>query len=171
MVMLIPLHEELAKIAPISVVSENKDGDIEVSYLNEPTAEERSTVDLIIKGWPLEKSKLEAGEEIDEAVKQVEETGFDTGKGYRIDLSTKGSSDLTGSVVLAKETVSRDYDGLHFILDSQGITQSVSYEELIEISIEYGKARNALYILASQKALMIRKAGTIEEVRKIKFSS
>ena len=171
MVLLIPLHEELAKIAPISVVSENIDGEINVSYLSEPTAEERSAVDQVVYQWPLEKSKLEADEEIDEAVRQVEEAGFDTGKGYRIDLSTKGSSDLTGSVVLAKETVSRDYDGMHFILDNQGITQSVSYEELIEISIEYGKARNALYILASQKTLRIRQAGTVEEVRKIKFSS
>ena len=100
-----------------------------------------TAVDEIIEGWPLRDAQLEQEEKIRESVKVIEHEGYDTGKGYKIDLSYKGAADLTGAVVLAKEAVETGYDGEHYVLDSNGLTQSVSYEELIQLGIDYGLAR------------------------------
>ena len=72
-------------------------------------------------------------------------------------------------MVLAKEAVDFGYEGDHYVLDSDGLTQEVSYEELIQMGLQYGTARNALYILASQKTRAVRSAKTVNEVRAVEI--
>lgn len=157
------LLAELQKVAPVVGVAENG----EVVYESEPTPEQQTAVNEIIEDWPLREAQLEQEEHINESVKAIEQEGYDTGKGYKIDLSAKGAADLTGAVVLAKEAVSGGYEGDHYILDSDGLTQEVSYEELIQLGLEYGAARNALYIIASQKTRAVRSAKSVSEVRAV----
>lgn len=165
--MLEHLHEDIAKVVLIDGVSQDADGDITVQYIDEPTPEQLIQVNALIKDWPVELARLEEEAKVNGVVQEIEKQGYDTNRGYRIGLDSKSSSDLTGAVVLAKEAILQGYEGSHFILDSEGVTQSVTYEELIEISLEYGAARNALYIVASEKTVMIRAAKTISEVNSI----
>lgn len=165
--MLNHLHKQIEQVLPIYGLYQEAEGDISVQYKEEPTPEQLVEVEKLISDWPLEEAKLQQEEQIDNAVKEVEVAGYDTGKGYKIDLSSKGAADLTGAVVLAKEAIFGGYEGDHYILDSEGLTQSVTYEELIEVSLEYGAARNALYILASQQTRTVRSAKTVKEVRSV----
>lgn len=160
------LFDELSSVAPVVGVDEN----YSVSYSQEPTPEQQTAVDEIIKEWPLKEAQLEKEKQINDAVQAIEKEGFDTGKGYKIDLSYRGAADLTGAVVLAKEAVDFGYEGDHYVLDSEGLTQAVSYEELIQMGLEYGTARNALYILASQKTRSVREAKTVNEARSLDTS-
>ena len=157
------LLTELSSVAPVVGVDE----DYSVSYSQDPTPEQQAAVDAIVQDWPLREAQLEQEAKINESVKAIEKEGYDTGKGYKIDLSSKGAADLTGAVVLAKEAVSGGYEGDHYILDSDGLTQEVSYEELIQMGLEYGTARNALYVLASQKTRAVRGAKSVNEVRAV----
>lgn len=157
---------ELSSVAPVVGVDEK----YSVSYSQEPNSEQQAAVDEIVQDWPLREAQLEQEEQINGSVKAIEQEGYDTGKGYKIDLSAKGAADLTGAVVLAKEAVAGGYEGDHYILDSDGLTQEVSYEELIQIGLEYGTARNALYVLASQKTRAVRSAKTVNEVRSLDTS-
>ena len=161
------LHEDISKAVPIDGVSQDADGVITVQYVDEPTPEQLIQVNALIEDWPVELARLEEEAKVDKSVQAIEQQGYDTRRGYRIGLDSKSSSDLTGAVVLAKEAILQGYEGNHFILDSEGVTQSVTYEELIEISLEYGAARNALYIVASEKTVMIRAAKTLSEVKAI----
>ena len=161
------LHEDVSKVVLIDGVSQDADGAITVQYADEPTPEQLIQVTTLIEDWPVELARLEEEAKVDKSVQAIEEQGYDTKRGYRIGLDSKSASDLTGAVVLAKEAILQGYEGNHFILDSEGVTQSVTYEELIETSLEYGAARNALYIVASEKTLMIRAAKTIDEVKSI----
>lgn len=160
------LLAELQEVAPVGGVGD----DGEVVYESDPTPEQQTAVNEIIEDWPLREAQLEQEEHINESVKAIEKEGYDTGKGYKIDLSAKGAADLTGAVVLAKEAVEFGYEGEHYILDSDGLTQEVSYEELIQIGMEYGTARNALYVLASQKTRAVRSAKTIDQARAVSAS-
>lgn len=157
------LFADLKEVAPVGGV----DDEGNVIFTSEPTPEQQAAVDEIIEGWPLKEAQLEQEERINESVKAVEKEGYDTGKGYKIDLSYRGAADLTGAVVLAKEAIDFGYEGDHYILDSEGLTQEVSYEELIQIGMEYGTARNALYVLASQKTRAVRSAKSVSEVRAV----
>ena len=157
----------LQEVAPVGGVGESG----KVVYDSEPTPEQQAAVDEIIEGWPLREAQLEQEEQINESVKEIEKEGFDTGKGYKIDLSYKGAADLTGAVVLAKEATDFGYEGDHYVLDSNGMTQAVSYEELIQLGLEYGTARNALYVLASQKTRAVREAKTVNEVQSVEVDT
>ena len=163
------LYDALSEVAPVLGVLDKRPhgGEIVVSYSEEPTAEQKQAVDEIVEDWPLKETQLDEKGKLDDTVRAIESRGYDTGRGFIIDLSSKGSSDLTGSVVLAKEAQTNGYEGDHYILDIEGITHAVTFEELIQIGIEYGAARNALYIAASQKSLVIRGAKTVEEVRSV----
>jgi len=160
------LHNQVSKVTPIhGILGQQENGIPEVWYDGEPTPEQKAEVDELLLGWPLAEAQLDQQSQLDDSVKEVEARGYTTDKGFIIDLSAKGSADVTGAVVLAKEAIENGYEGDHYILDIDNITHSVTYEELIQIGIEYGAARNALYIAASQKSLMIRGAKTIQEVR------
>lgn len=159
------LLTEIQKVGPVEGVDQNG----KVIFSSEPTPEQQTAVDEIIQDWPLREAQLEQEEQINESVKAIEKEGYDTGKGYKIDLSSKGAADLTGAVVLAKEAVDFGYEGDHYVLDSDGLTQEVSYEELIQMGLQYGTARNALYILASQKTRAVRSAKTVNEVRAVEI--
>lgn len=163
------LYNELSEVAPVSSVLDKRQhgGEIVVSYSEEPTAEQKNAVDEIVEDWPLKETQFDQQNKLDDTVRSVEARGYKTDKGFIIDLSSKGSADLTGSVVLAKEATENGYEGDHYVLDVDGITHAVTYEELIQIGIEYGAARNALYIAASQKSMIIRGAKTIDEVRSV----
>lgn len=157
------LLTELQKVGPVDGVDQNGN----VIFSSEPTPEQQAAVDETIQDWPLREAQLDEQGKLDDTVSAAESRGYDTGRGFIIDLSAKGSADLTGSVVLAKEAQTNGYEGDHYILDIEGITHAVTFEELIQIGIEYGTARNALYIAASQKRIVIRGAKTVEEVRSV----
>lgn len=167
--MLGKLHEQIEEIVPIFGILAEHGRDLVVQYREEPTPEQQSEVDKLVEGWPLQEAQIEQEEKIDQEVKAIEEKGYDTGKGYTIDLSARGAADLTGAIVLAKEAVDNGYEGPHFILASDGITHSATYEELIQVGVEYGVARNALYVAASQKVLSVRDAKTVDEVRSVEI--
>jgi hypothetical protein len=167
MVMLMHLHNQLSEVASIYGVLAEGGKELVVQYKDDPTPDQQAEVEKILASWPLEEARLEHEEEIDQEVKEIEAKGYDTGKGYTIDLSARGAADLTGAIVLAKEAVDNGYEGPHFILASDGITHSATYEELIQVGVDYGVARNALYVAASQKTMMIREAETVSEVRLI----
>ena len=165
--MLIHLHNQISEVASIYGVLAEGGKELVVQYKDDPTPDQQAEVEKILASWPLEEARLEQEEQIDQEVKAIEEKGYDTGKGYTIDLSSRGAADLTGAIVLAKEAVGNGYEGPHFILASDGITHSATYEELIQVGVEYGVARNALYVAASQKSLAIQGAKTVEEVRSV----
>ena len=165
--MLDKLHQEVSEVVAIHGVSEDIDGKITIQYIEAPTQDQLVQVNAIVENWPLELSQLEEKATVDSVVQTIEVNGYDTKKGYKIGLDSKSASDLTGAVVLAKEAVLNGYTGSHFILDTEGETQAVTYEELIEISLEYGAARNALYVAASEKTRMIQSATTVDEVMSI----
>ena len=161
------LHEQISAVVSIFGVLSEEGKDLVVQYKEDPTPEQKAEVDQLVDDWPLQEAQLEQEENVNQEVKSIEEKGYNTGKGYTIDLSARGASDLTGAIVLANESVKNGYEGPHFVLDSNGITHAATYEELIEVGVEYGAARSALYVAASQKTMMIREAKTIKEVRSI----
>lgn len=163
------LYDALSEVSPVlSVLDRRYYGkEITVDYSEEPTPEQRKAAEEIVDNWPLTEAQLDQKAELNENVQAIEARGYTTSKGFVIDLSSAGASDLTGAVVLAKEAVENGYDGDHYILDVDGITHAVTYEELIQIGIEYGAARNALYIAASQKTKLIQSAKTVDEVTSV----
>jgi hypothetical protein len=166
------LHNQVSKVTPIhGILGQQENGIPEVWYDGEPTPEQKAEVDELLRGWPLAEAQLDQKAELNENVQAIEARGYTTSKGFVIDLSSAGASDLTGAVVLAKEAVENGYEGDHYILDIEGITHAVTYEELIQIGIEYGAARNALYIAASQTTKLIEAAKTPEELEHLALTA
>ena len=94
--MLIVLHEKINSIVPIQGISDNGDGTYRVDYLAEPTAEQLVLVNQAIADYPLIVFKQEKLKQIDAEWVTLEQTGWDSGQGFSLGITSSDVALLVG---------------------------------------------------------------------------
>lgn len=162
--MLSVLHNQIEKIVPISGVSQNFDGIIEVFYVETPNEQQLIQVNEIISAWPLEEKKLEKLAKIDAEWEQTIAQGWNSNQGFILGLSANDVALISGVFALAKEAAALNLPLPQIIaLDNTAISFN-SIDEMVQLLLQYGSARAQLSSVFANRRKAVENAISIEEV-------
>ena len=161
------LQESIANILPIHGVADNGDGTYRVDYIDPPTPEQLDQVNSVIESWPLEKTKLEKLEKVDQEWEEVLEAGWTTPYGWSLGIDISDVALLNGNFVLAKEAASLGMTNPVFVVDTTGESHEFNLTDLTMLMLQYGQARAVLSSQDAAKRTTINNANTIEELENL----
>ncbi len=161
------LHEMISNIVSIDGVADNGDGTYRVDYIDQPTPEQLDQVNAVIESWPLEKTKLEKLEEVEEEWKTILEAGWETPYGWSLGIDVSDVALLNGNFVLAKEAAGMGITDPVFVVDTTGESHAFNLADLTALMLQYGQARAVLSSQDAAKRVAIKNATTIEELNNL----
>jgi hypothetical protein len=166
--MLNKLFEMLQSIVPIKTLLDNN-GIIIIEYFENNTPSESQILEInnIIDQWPLHKAKLEKIKSLDESWKLKLKNGWETPDGYSLGIDISDVALLNGVFTLAKEASLMGINNTIYIVDLDGISRSLSLQNLTILMLQYGQARASLSNSYAAIKQSINAATTIQELEAI----
>ena len=165
--MLSLLHKKINEIVPITGIAALEDGSYQVHYVDEPTEEQQSAVDLILDNADFELAKFNKLQQIENEWKQTLANGWETSDGYRLGIDISDVALLTGLFTLAKEASSLGINDPVSIIDTDGISHTLSLTQLTQLMLAYGNARANLSSEYANRINSAKQATTIEELGEV----
>lgn len=166
------LHDLINNIIPINGLEFNyENNECVVYYQNNatPNAEQLSAINNLIAAWPLQCKKTSKIEELDIVWQHNINAGWTTTYGWKLGLSNNDVTLLTGVFILAKEAASMNIPNPINIVDTEGMTHSLTLQEFTILMLQYGQYRS---MLSSQYAAIknaIQACQTISDVDNIEI--
>lgn len=161
------LHDKINAICPISCLYDSGDGEFRIDYIEQPTEIQLQQINVLLQGWPLEKTKLNKINQLDLDWNNQLKNGWVTPYGWSLGLKTEDVTLLSGAFILAKEAATLGINEPTFIVDTSGVPHNLTLQEMTTLMLQYGQARGALSAWYAQKLKDINDATTIEEVNNI----
>jgi hypothetical protein len=167
--MLYKLVQQLNNILPIRGVSESNNV-ISVMYINQPTELQLTQINEVIDSWPLQKSKLERLNQLDEIWSNAVKNGWTTSSGYKLGIDIQDITLLTGAFALAKEANNAGFTDPTYIVDTEGNSHALSLSEFTQLMLQYGQARAVLSNSYANLKKSINEATNLEELNAINLT-
>jgi len=169
--MLYHLLNQIASVIPIQMLSETENG-IEVSYYedNLPSQEQLTQINNLLQNWPLHQIKLIKLEELNAIWNNVIKNGWLSPDGYRLGIDIQDVALLNGAFTLAKEADSMGIETPFSIIDLDGISHTLSLQDLTVLMLQYGQARASLSNSYATIKQSINNSTTIEELNAINLT-
>ena len=164
--MLSVLHNQIEKIVPINGVSQNRDGTIEVFYVETPNEQQLIEVNQVISNWPLEEKKLEKLAKIDEEWNQTITQGWDSGQGI-LGISANDVALLSANFSMAKEAANLGYPIPPIITQNDQEIAFSDIQSLTMFMLQYGEYRSSISKTFAARRRAVQNATTVEEVEVI----
>ena len=165
--MLIVLHEKINSIVPIQGVSDNGDGTYRVDYVSEPTEEQLVLVNKAIEDFPLSLAKESKLKQIDAEWIEVEKTGWDSGQGFNLGITSSDVALLVGVFSLAKEAAAMGLAIPSIIAMNNSVVNFETISEMTILLLRYGAARSQMSEEFAAKRRAVESATTVEELELI----
>lgn len=166
--MLTVLLKKLQSVISIkAIVDRNSTIDIEYFADNIPSESQLLQINNIINEWPLDKAKLEKIKSLDESWKLKLQNGWETPDGYSLGIDISDVALLNGVFTLAKEASLMGINNTIYIVDLDGISHSLSLQNLTILMLQYGQARASLSNSYAAIKQSINAATTIQELEAI----
>lgn len=165
--MLDKLHKQIQQIIDINGISEISQGSYIIDYKTDPTEEQYSQINSILQNWPLTCAKLEKYKQLDDEWQIDINNGFLTSYGWKLGLSTNDISLLTGAFILAKEANQLNITSPILIVDTDGYSHELTFQEFTTLMLSYGNARSLLSQEYANKKLAINNANSLEELQNL----
>ncbi len=161
--MLAALHDKIIKVIPINGVSKDWDGNISVSYIDQPNDSQLQEINQIINSWPLEEEKIKKLAQIDAEWNKTIVQGWDSGQGI-LGISAEDVALYSGNFSMAKEAANLGYPIPPIItVDSQEISFS-DIQSMTIFMLQYGEFRSSISKTFAARRRAVQNASTIEEV-------
>jgi hypothetical protein len=161
------LHAAINEITPIDGLAIDADEIIEIGYLGDVTPEQQSQIDAVIADWPLIQAKNEKLREIDAAWQANLASGWETPYGWKLGIAPQDVTLLMGAFILAKEASAMGLSDTGAIIDTDGVTHSMSLPELTQLMLMYGQARSSLSGLDAARREAVKNAISVEAAQVI----
>ena len=165
--MLIVLHEKINSIVPIQGISDNGDGTYRVDYVSEPTEEQLALVNKAIEDFPLSLAKESKLKQIDAEWIEVEKTGWDSGQGFNLGITSSDVALLVGVFSLAKEAAAMGLAVPSIIAMNNSVVNFETISEMTILLLRYGAARSQMSEDFAAKRRAVESATTVEELELI----
>lgn len=164
--MLSALHDKISKVVSINGISKDWDGNISISYIDQPNDSQLQEINQIINFWPLEEKKLEKLAQIDKEWQQVLSSGWNSGQGV-LGISAEDVALLSANFSMAKEAANLGYPIPPIItMDNQEISFS-DIQSMTVFMLQYGEYRSSISKTFAARRRAVQNASTIEEVEVI----
>jgi hypothetical protein len=162
------LHSKINSIIPIQSIIDNN-GTYDIEYIDSeiPTNEQLSQIQDILTSWPLDQIKLSKIELLNEKWGALINQGWETSYGWFLGLTNQDVTLLTGAFLLAKEAANLGVLDDTTIIDTDGLSHTISINDLTILMIQYGQYRSTLSAYYANKKNEIEQASTIEQVNNI----
>lgn len=167
--MLYKLVQQLNNVLPIRGISESNNI-ISVMYINQPTELQLTQINEVIDSWPLQKSKSEKLNQLDEIWSSTVKNGWTTTNGYKLGIDIQDITLLTGAFTLAKEANSAGFTDPTYIVDTEGNSHALSLSEFTQLMLQYGQARATLSNSYANLKKSINEATNLEELNAINLT-
>lgn len=161
------LHAAINAIAPIDGLAIDANEIIEIGYLGDVTLEQQSQIDAVIADWPLIQAKNEKLREIDAAWQANLAAGWETPYGWKLGIATQDVTLLMGAFILAKEASAMGLADTGAIIDTDGVTHSMTLAELTQLMLMYGQARSSLSGVDAARREAVKNAISVEATQDI----
>lgn len=169
--MLYNLLNQISAVIPIQMLSETDNG-IEILYYedNLPSLEQEEQINNLLQSWPLYQLKLQKIEQLDSNWKEMLKTGWITSYGYSLGIDIQDIALLNGAFTLAKEASLMGMIDPVSIVDLNGISHSLSLQDLTLLMLQYGQARSLLSNSYASIKQAINSAESIEEINSVNLT-
>ena len=158
------LHDEIAKICPISCICELGNNNYRIDYLEQPTQEQIDQINELIDAWPLDKAKIEKTKKLDEYWNTITTTGWITPYGWSLGLQPQDVTLLTGAFILLKEASNMGLANTTSIIDTNGIAHELNLSEMTQLMLAYGQHRTQISQEYAAKKQIIQTISSISEL-------
>lgn len=166
------LHTKINTIIPIDGISPQGNNIFIIHYSNNqlPTEDQIEQINSIIDSWPLEEKKINKLAELDSYWENVINNGWTTPHGWKLGLTVNDVTLLTGLFVLAKELNSLGFNDPSQIMDVDGLSHSLSLQDLTMLMLQYGNARSQLSSKYATIKTLINSSISVELVNNINIA-
>lgn len=137
---------------------------------NQPSESQLLQINELISQWPLEKTKLEKIQLLDDNWKIKVKTGWQTPDGYSLGIDISDVALLNGAFSLAKEASIMGINDPINIVDTNGQSHSMNLQDLTVLMLQYGQARASLSNSYANIKQSINSASSIEELEAININ-
>jgi hypothetical protein len=138
------LHNIINAIAPIVGISVIEDAPGEIEYVTPPTPEQETQIAAAISGWNSLRVKNSQLRLIEASWQATIAMGWTTPYGWKLGLTPKDITLLTGAFILAKEAQIKGLATSGVIVDTDGLAHELPVADLTGLMLQYGQARAAL---------------------------
>lgn len=162
------LHNKINQVVPI-VGIQSIDNSIEIEYADPSgvTDQQASLIQQILLNWPLDLAKINKGSILDEKWNNEIKNGYLTNYGWKLGLTTADVTLLTGVFLLAKEAHLLGAPEEASIIDTDGVSHTISITNFTSLMIQYGQYRTNLSSWYAEIKNQIEQALTIEQLENI----
>lgn len=160
------IHRIIEKICPISGLSQISAEEYSIHFSENATADQRQAAQDILANIPFLSAKDEKIRQVDTDFDTAVKTGWDSGRGFHLGITSEDVSLLVGLFVLAKEGAALGIDPPP-VIDMNGEAHQFNMQELTVLMLEYGGARAELAKTDASRRKAIENATTIEELNNI----
>ncbi len=169
------LHEQINKIVPINGLSyDYSNNTCIINYVNpneQITNEQQQLIDQLVASWPLQNHKSIKLEELEVLWNNLISNGWSTPYGWKLGLTTTDVTLLTGVFILAKEASALGISDPVSVIDTSGISHSLSLTDLTLLMLQYGNARSLLSQKYSLAQSQINESNSIEDLNAIDIAN
>lgn len=162
------LHNKINQVVPI-VGIQSIDNSIEIEYADPSgvTDQQASLIQQILLNWPLDLAKINKSSILDEKWNNEIKNGYLTNYGWKLGLTTADVTLLTGVFLLAKEAHLLGAPEEASIIDTDGVSHTISITNFTSLMIQYGQYRTNLSSWYAEIKNQIEQALTIEQLENI----
>lgn len=162
------LHNKINQVVPI-VGIQSIDNSIEIEYTDPSgvTDQQASLIQQILLNWPLDLAKINKSSILDEKWNNEIKNGYLTNYGWKLGLTTADVTLLTGVFLLAKEAHLLGASEEASIIDTDGVSHTISITNFTSLMIQYGQYRTNLSSWYAEIKNQIEQALTIEQLENI----
>lgn len=162
------LHNKINQIVPIiGIQSINNSIEIEYADPSGVTDQQASLIQQILLNWPLDLAKINKSSVLDEKWNNEIKNGYLTNYGWKLGLTTSDVTLLTGAFLLAKEAYLLGVSEEASIIDTDGVSHSISIINFTSLMIQYGQYRTNLSSWYANIKNQIEQASNIEQLENI----
>lgn len=163
------LHTKINNIVPIISIEEIFENNYIIQY-EDPSSisiEQTQQIEQILFGWPLEKAKIHKLKQLDDIWNNSLSSGFTTNYGWKLGLKNSDVTLLTGAFLLAKEASNLNISQQATVMDTDGVSRTLSIEDLTSLMLAYGQYRTFLSEDYANKKNLINQALSEQELQNI----
>jgi hypothetical protein len=164
--MLAALHDKIIKVIPIHGVSKDGDGNVSVSYIDQPNDSQLQEINQIINSWPLEEAKLKKLAKIDAEWSQTIAQGWNSEQGT-LGLTANDIALLSGCHALGKEADALGMPIPSIVTMENTEITFTTMAQFTQLMLQYGAYRAHLSSTFAARRRAVESATTLEELENI----
>lgn len=166
------LHKKINNIIPIISIEHISNNSYHIIYEDESLLNNNiiTQIENIIQTWPVDQHRINILNNLNSNWNNKINDGWLTPYGWKLGLNNSDITLLSGAFLLAKEASSLGLSQDATIVDTDGISHTISITDFTNLMLQYGEYRSQISTTYSNLLTTINNASSIEQLNNININ-